>query len=187
MIYLIGGAPRSGKSVLGQQFAARQGISWISTDLMVELLKVKGVEGGPMKWDASPTAICATAEWFYPCLERFVWGASSLANHYVIDGVNFLPAQVAQLAADHAVRAIFLGCSQMTLDRFDRYPGRSHGYAKLPEEIRRQFAQDVPRWSEFVRQEAARFGYPYIDTSDDFPARLLEAETILTVAYENSG
>ena len=179
MIYLIGGAPRSGKSVLGQQFAARQGISWITTDLLVELLKVKGVEGGPTQWDASPAAIAATAEWFYPCLERFVWGAGSLADDYVIDGVSFLPAQVAQLAAEHTVSAIFLGCSQMTLARFDRFPGRSHGYAKLPEETRRQFAADVPLWSEFVRQEAARFGYPYIDMSDDFALRLLEAEAAL--------
>lgn len=180
MIYLIGGAPRSGKSVLGQQFAAKQGISWISTDLLVEILKAKNVTGGPTKWDASPAAITATAAWFYPCLERFVWGAGSLADDYVIDGVNFLPAQIAQLATEHEVRAIFLGCAQMTLERFDRFPGRSHGYARLPEATRRQFVADVPRWSEFVQQEAERFGYPYIDTSEDFTHRLQEAETLLT-------
>lgn len=49
MIYFIGGAPRSGKSVLGQQFATKQGISWISTDLLVEILKAKHVTSGPTK------------------------------------------------------------------------------------------------------------------------------------------
>lgn len=87
---------------------------------------------------------------------------------------------VAQLAVEHEVRAIFLGCAQMTLDRFDRFPGRSHGYANLPEPTRRQFVADVPRWSEFVRQETKRFGYPYLDTSENFAARLLEAEAVLT-------
>jgi len=68
----------------------------------------------------------------------------------------------------------------MTLERFDQFPGRSHGYARLPEELRRQIVHDVPRWSAFIRQEANRFGHPYIDMSDDFSARLQEAEAVLT-------
>ena len=34
--------------------------------------------------------------------------------------------------------------------------------------------------SDFIRQEAERFGYPYVDMSDDFPARLEQAEALLT-------
>jgi len=68
----------------------------------------------------------------------------------------------------------------MTLARFDQFPGRSHGYASLPEAMRRQIVDDVPRWSAFIRQEAGRCGYRYIDMSDDFPARLQEAEAVLT-------
>jgi hypothetical protein len=113
-------------------------------------------------------------------LQRFAWGVSSLAESYLIEGVDFLPAQVAQLSAQYPIRTVFLGCSQMTLARFDRFPGRARGYASLPLKVRRQFVQDVPRWSEFVRQEAARFGYPYVDMSDNFPSRLREADTVLT-------
>lgn len=120
-------------------------------------------------------AIIAKAEGFFPYLERFVWSVNSLADSYVIDGVDFLPAQVAHLAAHYPIRAIFLGCSHMTLARFDQFPGRSQGYASLPETMRRQIVEDVPLWSAFIAQEASRFGYPYIDTSDDFPARLHEA------------
>jgi 2-phosphoglycerate kinase len=45
MIYLIGGAPRAGKSILCQQVSAKLKIGWISTDLLVELLRVKGEKG----------------------------------------------------------------------------------------------------------------------------------------------
>lgn len=180
VIYLLGGAPRCGKSILGQQLAATRNIGWISTDLLVELLKVKEVAGAPTQWDASPAAIQATAEWFYPCLERFVWGVSSMAEEYVIEGVSFLPAQVSQLSTQYQVQALFLGCSKMTPARFDQYPGRSRGYADLPEEMRQRFAQDVPQWSDYIRQEAERFGSPYLDMSDDFPARLQEAIALLT-------
>ena len=48
--------------------------------------------------------------------------------------------------------------------------------------MRRQIVQDVPLWSEFVRQEAGRSGYPYIDTRGDFAARLRETEAELITA-----
>jgi hypothetical protein len=179
MIYFVGGAPRAGKSILGNQVAAKLQIGWISTDVLVELLRLAGDEGAPVEWDAAPAAILATAQWFFPYLERFVWGISSLAENYLIEGVGFLPAQIAQLSAQYEIRPVFLGCSTMTLERFDRFPGRSRGYAALPVKLRRQMAEDVPRWSAYVRQEAERFGYPYVDMSGDFASQLKVAETLL--------
>lgn len=179
MLYLVGGAPRAGKSILARQVSAKLKIGWVSTDLLMKVLSVKNVEGIKVEWNAAPEAITANAEWFFPCLERFVWGASSMAESYLIEGVDFLPAQVAQLSAQYQIRPVFLGCSQMTLERFDRFPGHSRGYAALPEAMRCQIVQDVPLWSQFIRQEAERFSYPYVDMSDDFPARLSEAEALL--------
>ena len=68
----------------------------------------------------------------------------------------------------------------MTLERFDRFPGRSRGCASLPNEVRREFAPDIPVWGDVIRQEAQRFGCPYVDVSDEFPSRLSEAQVILT-------
>jgi hypothetical protein len=180
MIYLVGGAPRAGKSILSQRISAKLSIGWISTDLLMELLRVTSDEGVIVEWNAAPEAVAAAAEWFFPYQERFAWGVSSLAESYVIEGVNFLPAQVALLSAQYPIRAVFLGRSKMTLEQFDQFPGRSRGYADLPEAMRRQIVKDVPLWSEFVRQEAECFGYPYVDMSDDFPSRLSEAEATLT-------
>ncbi len=180
MIYLIGGAPRAGKSILSQQISAQLKAGWVSTDLLMELLRVKKAEGIKVEWNAAPEAITSNAEWFFPYLERFIWGVSSMAENYVIEGVDFLPAQVMQLSTQYPIRPLFLGCSRMTLQAFDQFPGRSRGYSRLPDEVRRQIVRDVPLWSEFIRQEAERAGYPYIDMSDDFHARLKEAEAILT-------
>ena len=180
MIYIIGGAPRAGKSILCQQVSAKLQVGWISTDLLLELLRLKNEEGVKTEWNAVPEAIIADAQWFYPYLERFIWGVSSLAENYVIEGVDFLPEQVMQLSAQYQIRSVFLGCSQMTLETFDQFPGRSPGYSSLPEEMRRQIVLDVPLWSEFIRQEAERFGYPYFDMIGDFSQRLDEAESMLT-------
>lgn len=180
MVYLIGGAPRTGKSTLCHQFAAEQKIGWISTDLLADLLRFHRVEGAKTEWNAAPKAITANAEWFYPTLERFIWGVNSLADSYAIEGVDFLPAQVVKLAERFHIRSVFLGCSSMTPERFDQFPGRSPGYAALPEAQRIQFARDIPGWSDFIRQEAARFELPYVDTSEDFPLRLSQAQALLT-------
>ena len=181
MIYFVGGAPRAGKSILSQRISAKLKIGWISTDLLMDLLRVKDDEGVKVGWNAAPEAIAATAEWFFPYLQRFTWGVSSIAEGYVIEGVDFLPTQVAQLSDQYNIRAVFLGCSKMTLEQFNQYPGRSRGYADLPEAMQRQIVQDIPLWSEFVRQEAERFGYPYVDMIDGFPSRLSEAEAVLTI------
>ena len=63
---------------------------------------------------------------------------------------------------------------------FDRFPGRSRGYSTQPEEVRAQFARDIPLWREFIRHEAERCSCPYIEMSDNFQSRLIEAETHLT-------
>src|ERR1700730_7976992 len=148
MIYLIGGAPRAGKTILGQRLCTTKSVGWVSTDLLMDLLKVANAAGRKMKWDAAPEAIRSHAEWFFPYLERFIWGVSSFADHYVIEGVDFLPAQVAQLSAKSPIRTVFLGCSRLTLESLTQYSRRS-GYGILPEAQRRQIVEDVPRWSAF--------------------------------------
>ena len=187
MIYLIGGAPRVGKSILCQQISVRLKIGWISTDLLMHLLRVKDVKGIKTEWNATPEAITANAEWFFPCLKQFIWEVSSLARSYAIEGVDFLPAQVEQLSTLYKIHSVFLGCSQMTLERFDRFPGRSSGYSFLPEATRRQFAQDIPLWSEYIRQEAERFSLHYVDMIGDFHSRLSEADAILTAGAISVG
>lgn len=179
MIYLIGGSPRVGKSILCQQVAAKLAIGWISTDVLKELLKVQGANITSIAW-SDPATIRATAEWFYPYLERFVWGIGSMAESYVIEGVDFLPEQIAQLSQKYQVRCVFMGCSEMTVERFEQFPGHSPGYIGLPEGLRQQIIQHVPIHSELVQQEAERFGYPYIDMVGDYQARLAEAEALLS-------
>jgi hypothetical protein len=73
-----------------------------------------------------------------------------------------------------------LGCSKMTLERLEQFPGHSPGYIGLPADLRRQIVQHVPMHSKLVQREAEDVGYPYIDMVGDFHARLREANAVLT-------
>ena len=153
MIYLIGGAPRTGKSTLCQRVANECRIGWISTDLIKEVLDQAGVKK-PARWSANLREIADAADRFFPYLERFIWGVNSMADAYVIEGVDFLPSQVSELSKAFALRAVFLGRSTITLDQLDRFPGKSPGYAGLPRSMRTQIAKDVPGWSDWIEGEA---------------------------------
>ena len=180
MIYLIGGAPRVGKSILCQQFAATLSIGWVSTDLLLDLLRLKQEKGVKTEWNANLKSIRANTDWFFPYLDRFLWGISLMTESYVLEGVDFLPEQVKQLSSRYQIQSVFLGCSQMMPEMLIQLPGHSPGYTVLPESLRRKIAEDVPVWSDFIRQEAEQFDYPYIDTSNDFVQRLADAEALLT-------
>ena len=80
MIFVIGGAPRAGKSMLARRLCTNLRVGWISTDLLMQVLKVANAAGRKTKWEATPEAISAQAEWFFPYLERFVWGVKSMAD-----------------------------------------------------------------------------------------------------------
>jgi hypothetical protein len=178
LIYLIGGAPRAGKSTLAQQVSARLGIGWISTDVILEVIKVAEGEA-ERDWDASIESINSNSERFYPFFERFIWAVQSQTENYVVEGVDFLPVHVSRIMARWNVSAVFLGRSKMTIDEFDQYPGKSPGYANLPKELRKQIADDIPVWSNLLKTEADRFHFPYIDMSTNFIQSLEEAESVL--------
>ena len=179
MIYLIGGAPRVGKSTLCQRFASRLAIGWTSTDTLFDMLTFSGEIGKKPEWNADPNAINATADWFFPYLERYIWGISSLSNDYIVEGVWILPKQALQLAHEFPIRSVFLGCTDMSLEKLDRYPGHSKGYSNLPESMRLLISLDVPLWSRYVCEAAEQFGCPYVDTALDFLAQMNKAERIL--------
>jgi hypothetical protein len=164
--------------MLAKQIAAELRCGWVSTDMLLAVLRAKNVEGAKHQWDASSESIRSAADWFYPCLQTFVHGASTFAEHYVIEGVDFLPRHAAALAESHPLRAIFLGRSSISLPEFDDF-GRSAGYGSLPPERRERMARDIPPWSRLVCNEAERFGFPYVDTADDFAMRLGKARAAL--------
>src|SRR5438093_683606 len=123
---LIGGAPRVGKTLLAERVAQDLHASWISTDVLSTVIRVGVPDLTRIDW-GNVNTIAAHTERFFPYLERFIWGVTSLRAPYVIEGVDFLPAQAAQLAHRFGVRSVFLGDSEMTAGACRRTSDASPG------------------------------------------------------------
>jgi hypothetical protein len=86
------------------------------------------------------------------------WGVASLRSPYVIEGVDFLPEQVTDLAKRFAVRSVFLGNSRMTATLLGTHLGRQPWLAgTLPEQLQ-SMAGHVVDHTKLIERECARFG-----------------------------
>jgi hypothetical protein len=178
LIHLIGGAPRVGKTLLAERVARVLGASWISTDVLATVIRVGVPDLTHIEW-GDVTGIARHAERFFPYLERFTWGVASLRSPYVIEGVDFLPEQVTDLAKRFAVRSVFLGNSRMTATLLGTHLGRQPWLAgTLPEQLQ-SMAGHVVDHTKLIERECARFGLVFIDVADDFDRRSREAAAIL--------
>ena len=178
MIHLIGGAPRVGKTLLAERVARKLGAGWISTDVLRTTIQVGVPDLTHIDW-GDVSGIARHAERFFPYLERFTWGVASLRSPYVIEGVDFLPEQAADLAKRYAVRSVFLGNSMMTATLLGTQLGRQPWLAGTPPEQLRSMAIHVVDHTKLIERECARLGLAFVDLADDFDRRSREAAAIL--------
>jgi len=178
VIHVIGGAPRVGKTLLAERVARELGASWISTDVLRTTIQVGVPDLTHIEW-GDVSGIPQHAERFFPYLERFMWGVASLRSPYVIEGVDFLPEQAADLANKFAVRSVFLGNSTMTATLLGTQLGRQPWLAGTSPEQLRSMAGHVVDHTKLIERECARFGLAFVDVADDFDLRSREAAAIL--------
>jgi hypothetical protein len=178
LIHLIGGAPRVGKTLLAERVARDLGAGWISTDVLTTVIRVGVPDLTHIDW-GDTDGIPAHAERFFPYLERLTWGIASLAAPYVIEGVDFLPAQAAELQTRFAIRSVFLGNTRMTATRLGTHLGRQPWLAGTSPEQLRSMAGHIVDHTALIDRECARLGLAFIDMAGDFDQRSLEAAAVL--------
>jgi hypothetical protein len=178
LIHLIGGAPRVGKTALAERVARDLGASWISTDVLRTTIEVGVPDLTHIDW-GDVAGVPRHAERFFPYLERFVWGVASLKAAHVIEGVDFMPEQIAQLGQRFGVRSVFIGNSGMTARLLETHLGRQPWLAGTSPEQFRLMAGHIVQHSTLIKSECARLGLPFVDMADDFDKRSREAAALL--------
>jgi hypothetical protein len=124
VLYLVGGAPRVGKSALARRLLKAEGIPWLPTDVMRTVLrrvlpKLDAV-------DQDPVDAARLAELMYPHIEQAAEVCAEEAERFLIEGFELAPWYPARLQAALAgtsVRACFLGHRTFSANDLASYRG----------------------------------------------------------------
>jgi hypothetical protein len=182
VLMLLGGPPRCGKTLLGQQVASTRGIGWLSTDTIRDvvnmLMPALYESGGPGR---SPDP---EADLFYPYFERVVESCNYLVDEYLIEGVGFMPRHVAALDDRIEIRTVFVGMKHVQLDNLLATEGRNRWHRELDDPTLAELPRWIESWSEAIEKECVQLSLPYVELSDDFLTGIDTARRLLLASGE---
>ena len=170
MLYLLGGSPRSGKSIIANRFLAETRIPFFCLDYLM-----MGFAEGLPEYGVDPEGDeRRIGELLWPVVEPLAVALDEDEIDYMLEGVQVLPTHARELfeKLDGRVRACFVGFAEVdTLEKFRdirRFGGglddwlRDYDDQRLIGEIER-----LKAFSEYIRSECDKYHLRYFETSAD--------------------
>lgn len=178
MLRVIGGAARSGKTIVARRLLEEHGVPYFCVDYFVSALDRGAPELGIEA--ESPSWVRAEALW--PRIEPMLRNIVEVEPEYTVDGDALLPRGVALLQETYGDRvgACFLGYASSTPERklteIRAFAGGVNDWIRdKSDSYVLALAREMIDFSEYIRRECATFGIPYFDVSDDFEGALRRA------------
>src|SRR5262245_48761907 len=182
VIYLVGGAPRVGKSTLAQRLLISDGIPWLPTDVIRTVVRRVAPEVDAA--DQDPVDAVALAEVMYPHIEQAAQVCAEEADRFLIEGFELAPSYPARLRAalgGTQIRSCFLGHGSFSAADHAGYRGPKPqcDSALSPGELG-ESASWIRHRSRQLRQQCNALRVPYVDVGEaGFEAAMTEARCLL--------
>lgn len=167
MLYLIGGVPRVGKSILANLILERNRIAYTQTDWIIHMLMFAAPQLGVKVFtEFNKDEFKNKAINFYPFLYQFVKYNQPVVENYVIEGDSFLPEHVSLLQKEFNIKACFLGSSNLKPETLLKNPSKNDWWIKKlsPQQLR-----DLCKWvidmSSFLEKECGLYKISYFDVA----------------------
>lgn len=168
VLYLVGGAPRVGKSALAQRLLEAEGIPWLPTDVIRTVLRRVLPELDAV--DQDPVDAARLAEVMYPHIEQAAEVCAEEAERFLIEGFEVSPSHAARLQGALAgirVRACFLGHRTFSAGDLACYRGPKPQHEReLPAAELDAAAAWIRQRSRQLHQECQAEGQRYIDVGE---------------------
>jgi len=186
MIYLIGGAPRVGKSVVAKLVADRQYAVLIAMDDLGERVKsffsqekslVPNFSGDAAENTLTPKERVKlhvkSAPMFTAEVDDMVAKAVARGESLVIEGVQLFPEHVKSLLTQYGsenFRVLFIGWNDVdgVVSGIVKNTNSNNWLRESDAEVIRQVAEFVVTYSAYVRDEAKKHNLPYQERTGDF-------------------
>jgi len=187
MIFLIGGPPRVGKSILSGEIRQKRAVSVVSTDTLGAVLEnVLGPEAAPelfafSKFHEMPMAervklimkdpaelidyVRKESYVVWKAVEAFIRRENDEGRDLLIEGVAILPELMRQLE-DIPHRAVFIGNQGANLKENIRKSAKENDYdwmRGVSDQFIGAFALFVKQMSGYIEQETKQYGFKYIE------------------------
>jgi hypothetical protein len=159
-LLVIGGAPRSGKTLLARQVWMERQIPSFTMDAAIASF-VHFAPESPINWHESPEraeAIAHTAGYI---------AQTGLVVHgrYLIEGESMTPWVVRGLGGAFTLRSVFLVLLRPRIDDIVQYEEQDGWVSQLSEADRRLTIDNIVKRSEWIAAECVRAELPYVDLS----------------------
>lgn len=192
MVYLVGGAPRCGKTILSKAIAKEKGVSWLSTDSIwsmitastpVSQLKKKfPYRKYDFRKDPPETILKAEiieAETLWPATKALIQELINRQEDYVIEGVHLMPELVRSLKGTRYwkdIRLVYLVKENIESikDGFARNSSAHDWLVPLlkDKKIFERAARMVQVKAEHTAQQARRFHFEVVNMDTDFERKI---------------
>jgi hypothetical protein len=180
-LYLVGGAPRVGKSSLAQRLLELDGIPFLPTDVLRTVLR--RVLPALDAIDQDPVDASLLAEFMYPHIEQAAEVCVEEAECFLIEGFDLSPSYVARLQAtlgQAEVRGCFLGHGAFSIEDLAGYRGPKPQHRGASRAELGEAAAWIRRRSRQLREECGDTAVPYVDVGElGFEAAMRRARHLL--------
>lgn len=172
MLYIIGGAPRVGKTIIAQEFLERANVPFLSLDL----LKMSLVKGVPQVGIDPMDPSAEVAEQMWPVVRGLSVTVLENEREHLIEGDAILPHHSQELANEFPgkVRACFLGFENANpserLSAIRHHPGPEDWLSQFGDHEVLSMIDEMIEYSRQLREDAEARGIPYFEDLGDFGA-----------------
>ena len=191
MIFLLGGAPRVGKSIISSEIRQKHAVSVVSTDTLGAVLEnVLSPEAAPdlfvfSRFNEMPVAdrvklmvndpaelvdyVSRESRVVWKAVETFIRREDDEGRDALIEGVAVLPELVNQLE-DIPHRVVFIGNQgNKHKENIKKYAEENeHDWMRgVSDQYVCAFAMFVERMSAFIEQETKKYGFEYIEMDEE--------------------
>ena len=182
MLYLIGGAPRSGKTTLARRMLAEHGVPYFSIDTLIASLASAQPELGMRVSDPALKRM----EIVWPTIRKVANDVLESGDDLLLEGDVLLPKHLIEFGhSNHAgIKACFIGYADVDpvkkLRAIREHVAAGIDWTEELDDARLlNLIGELRAFSEYLRRECCHYKIPYFDGSVCFASAIREAKTHL--------
>ena len=170
MLYIIGGASRSGKTLLARRAVAEKKITYFPLDALFGAF----VNGAPDIGVRYEDSLMDRPAKMWPVTKHLFDFFFKEEQEYLIEGDSLLPSQINELILEQKpIRCCFFGYTQLTKDKKlslvrQYHRGNIDWTRDISDEEILPMIDEMIQFSKHLQEECTKYGIKYFDVSHDF-------------------